>query len=62
MGTRNIMNTRPLTRAITISFLIGLLAIIATAQTPDATKTDPVARLSTELEPLNIRTIAKSMA
>src|SRR6266480_18148 len=47
----NIMNTKSLTRAATISVLVGLLAIIATAQTPEATKTDPVARLSTELEP-----------
>lgn len=47
----NIMNTRPLTRAATTTLLCGLLAIFATAQTPDATKTDPVARLSTELEP-----------
>ncbi len=46
------MNTRPLTRAATISLLVGLLAIITTAQTPEAIpKTDPVARLSTELEP-----------
>ncbi|HBB98160.1 MAG TPA: hypothetical protein DC054_22475 [Blastocatellia bacterium] len=45
------MNTRPLTRAATTSLLFGLLAIFATAQTPEATKTDPVARLSTELEP-----------
>src|SRR5213078_2257293 len=45
------MITRPLTRAATTSLLFGLLAIFATAQTPDATKTDPVARLSTELEP-----------
>src|SRR5437762_11969880 len=47
----NIMMTRPLTRAATTGLLFGLLAIFATAQTPDATKTDPVARLSTELEP-----------
>src|SRR6267154_4407972 len=45
------MITRPLTRAATTSLLFGLLTIFATAQTPDATKTDPVARLSTELEP-----------
>lgn len=45
------MNTRPLTRVATTSLVFGLLAIFATAQTPDATKTDPVARLSTELEP-----------
>jgi CubicO group peptidase (beta-lactamase class C family) len=45
------MNTRPLTHAATISLLFGLLATFATAQTPDTTKTDPVARLSTELEP-----------
>jgi CubicO group peptidase (beta-lactamase class C family) len=45
------MHTRTLTRAATIGLLFGLLAIFATAQTPDAAKTDPVARLSTELEP-----------
>src|SRR5438477_3939616 len=46
------MNTRPLTHAATISLLVGLLTIITTAQTPEAIpKTDPVARLSTELEP-----------
>src|SRR5438067_5335427 len=46
------MNTRPLARAVTISLLVGLLAIITTAQTPEAIpKTDRVARLSTELEP-----------
>src|SRR3989440_954426 len=45
------MITRPLTRAATTSLLFGLLAIFATAQTPDTTKTDPVARLQTELEP-----------
>src|SRR5438270_5134497 len=45
------MITRPLTRAATTSLLFGLLANFATAQTPDASKTDPVARLSTELEP-----------
>src|SRR5256884_8899316 len=46
------MNTRTLTRAATITLLTGILAILTTAQTPDATSgTDPVARLSTELEP-----------
>ena len=46
------MNTRRLTRAATISLLVGLLGIITTAQTPEAeAKIDPVARLSTELEP-----------
>jgi len=45
------MNTRTLKRAATTGLLFGLLAIFATAQTPDAAKTDPVARLSTELEP-----------
>src|SRR5438477_12110806 len=46
------MNTRPLTHAATISLLVGLLTIITTAQTPEAIpKTDPVARLSTALEP-----------
>lgn len=40
------MNPGPLTRAATLSLLFGLLAISTTAQT-----TDPVARLSTELEP-----------
>src|SRR5207253_10335206 len=46
------MNARPLTRAATISLLVGLLAIITTAQTPEAIpKTDPVARPSTALEP-----------
>ena len=46
------MNTRRLTRAATISLLVGLLGIITTAQTPEAeAKIDPVARLSSELEP-----------
>src|SRR5947207_13684857 len=45
------MITRPLPRAATTGLLFGLLAIFATAQTPDTTKTDPVARLSNELEP-----------
>src|SRR5437764_7420642 len=46
------MNTRPLIGEATISILVGLVAIITTAQTPKAIpKTDPVARLSTELEP-----------
>ena len=46
------MNRRRLTRAATISLLVGLLGIITTAQTPEAAaKIDPVARLSTELEP-----------
>src|SRR5437763_5937150 len=45
------MMTRPLARAATASLLFSLLAIFATAQTPDTTKTDPVARLSNELEP-----------
>ncbi|HMH42797.1 MAG TPA: serine hydrolase, partial [Pyrinomonadaceae bacterium] len=40
------MNPGPLTRAATLCLLFGLLAISTTAQT-----TDPVARLSTELEP-----------
>src|SRR5438552_6505854 len=46
------MNRRRLTRAATISLLVGLLGVITTAQTPEAAaKIDPVARLSTELEP-----------
>jgi CubicO group peptidase (beta-lactamase class C family) len=45
------MNTRTLTHAATTGLLFGLLAVFATAQTPDAAKTDPIARLSTELEP-----------
>src|SRR5213080_4608016 len=46
------MNTRRLTRAATISLLVGLLGVITTAQTPEAAaKIDPLARLSTELEP-----------
>lgn len=40
------MNTKPLTRATTISFLLFLFAIITTAQTAPE-----VARLQTELEP-----------
>src|SRR6266513_4165026 len=48
----NITNPRALTRAVMISFLTGILAILTAAQTPDATSSiDPVARLSTELEP-----------
>src|SRR2546429_9193315 len=45
------MNTRTLTRAATITLLTGILAILTTAQIQEATKTDLVARLSTELEP-----------
>src|SRR5256714_1017956 len=48
----NIKNPKPLTRAVMISFVTGILVILTTAQTPDATSsTDLVARLSIELEP-----------
>jgi CubicO group peptidase (beta-lactamase class C family) len=47
------MNTRRLTRAATISLLVGLFAITTTSQTPEtAAKTaSALARLSAELEP-----------
>lgn len=47
------MNTQVLTRAATISLLVGLLAIITTAQTVGTTATTDTAaaRLQTELEP-----------
>jgi CubicO group peptidase (beta-lactamase class C family) len=45
------MNTQLLTRAATISLLVGLLAIITTAQTAATTGDPELARLRTELEP-----------
>src|SRR3977135_2970518 len=46
-----IMKTTPRPRAATISLIVGLLALIAAAQTPEAKTDTAVARLSTELEP-----------